>query len=100
MFLRILKLFFVIVATFALGAFTFLHGFTAWRAGQVTVRRKGGEPFVATVDGAFPLTFATEAWTFRGRLRWPSLARWWPFASSWPSAFMRNSFAWTAGSYP
>lgn len=64
MFLRILKLFFVIVTMFALGAFTFLHGLTAWRAGQVTVRRKGAEPFVATVDGAFPLTFATEVWGF------------------------------------
>lgn len=62
MFLRILKLFIVIVATFALGAFAFLHGFTAWRAGQVTVRRMGAEPFVAAVDGAFPLTFATEVW--------------------------------------
>lgn len=64
MFLRILKLFIVIVATLALGAFTFLHVFTAWRAGQVTVRRKGAEPFVATVDGPFPLTFSTDVWGF------------------------------------
>ncbi|MGJ7567188.1 hypothetical protein ACSFBM_25290 [Variovorax sp. GB1R11] len=62
MFLRILKLVFMIAATFALGAFAFLHGFTAWRAGQVTVRRRGAEPFVAAADGPFPLTFATEVW--------------------------------------
>jgi hypothetical protein len=62
MFLRFLKLFFVIVTTLSLGTWAFLHGFEAWRAGQVVVWRKGREPFVATVDGAFPITFATEAW--------------------------------------
>jgi hypothetical protein len=64
MFLRFLKLFFVIVTTLSLGTWAFLHGFNAWRAGQVAVWRKGREPFVATVDGAFPITFATEVWGF------------------------------------
>jgi hypothetical protein len=62
MILRILKFFFLIAAILSVGAFAFLHGFKAWRAGQVVVSRKGSEPFMATADGAFPITFATEVW--------------------------------------
>ncbi|WP_280808212.1 hypothetical protein [Variovorax boronicumulans] len=60
--MRFLKLLLLIAATLSLGAFAFLYGFNAWRAGQVVVSRKGSEPFVATADGALPITFATEVW--------------------------------------
>lgn len=62
MLLRLFKLFFLIAATLFLGVFTFLYGFNAWRAGQIEVSRRGREPFVATADGAFPITFNMEVW--------------------------------------
>ncbi|MES2250692.1 MAG: hypothetical protein V4645_25700 [Pseudomonadota bacterium] len=62
MLLRFLKLFFLLAATLSLGVFAFLHGFNAWRAGQIVVTRRGREPFVASADGAFPLTFNMEVW--------------------------------------
>lgn len=62
MLLRFLKLFFMLAATLSLGAFTFLHGFNAWRAGQIVVTRRGREPFVASADGAFPITFSMGVW--------------------------------------
>lgn len=62
MLLRFLKLFFLLAATLSLGVFAFLYGFNAWRAGQIVVTRRGREPFVASADGAFPLTFNMEVW--------------------------------------
>lgn len=40
----------------------FLHGFNAWRNGEIVVRHKGKEPFTAMAEGPFPISFATEVW--------------------------------------
>lgn len=62
MLLRFLKLLVLIAGTLFLGAFAFLYGFNAWRAGQIVVSRRGREPFVASADGVFPITFNMEVW--------------------------------------
>ncbi|WP_395346014.1 hypothetical protein [Variovorax sp. UC122_21] len=64
MLLKIIKLVLVSLMTLGLGGAAFLHGFRGWRAGQVEVWRKGQAPFVATVDGALPITFTVEVWSW------------------------------------
>jgi amino acid transporter len=51
MILRILKFFFLIAATFSLGAFAFLQGFKAWRAGQVVVPRAHSDTDISWPTG-------------------------------------------------
>lgn len=62
MFVRFLKLFLCVAGALFTGAFMFLHGFNAWRNGEIVVRHKGKEPFTAMAEGPFPITFATEVW--------------------------------------
>ncbi|MGJ7535456.1 MULTISPECIES: hypothetical protein [unclassified Variovorax] len=70
--MRFLKLFLCVAGALFTGAFMFLHGFNAWRNGEIVVRHKGKEPFTAMAEGPFPITFATEVWgvdDYRGSTR-------------------------------
>jgi hypothetical protein len=64
MLFKMLKLWFVSLTMICLGGGAFLHGLSGWRSGQIELWRKGRKPIVVAADGALPMTFTIEVWSW------------------------------------